>query len=118
MDTTSLIVGIAWILTGALLWLLSRPLVAGKVKRNLWYGVRFRESFASEEAWRRINRHGGRLGMRWALVIVAVGTGLLLVPMEGNDALAIACALGPAVFVLIPAIQSKRFARNLADEQA
>ncbi len=47
------------------------PLILGKVKRNPWYGVRIPAAFESEERWLEINRHGGKLLLRWAIVIAA-----------------------------------------------
>ncbi len=48
------------------------PLIRGKVKMNAWYGVRIPAAFTSEAAWFAINRYGGRLLLRWGLVIAVV----------------------------------------------
>jgi uncharacterized membrane protein len=62
---------------------MSVPLATGKVRRNLWYGVRLPEAFESEERWAEINRHGGRLFLAWSLVIVATATAGAFVPRSG-----------------------------------
>lgn len=49
----------------------SIPLVAGRVKRNPWYGVRIPEAFESEERWRQINAYGGRLLLAWSMAIAS-----------------------------------------------
>lgn len=57
----------------------SLPLIKQKIKRNQWYGVRIPEAFKSEERWLEINEYGGRLLLRWGIVIaVMAGIGLPL----------------------------------------
>ena len=58
---------------------LSLPLMKRKIKRNQWYGVRSPEAFKSEARWLEINQYGGRLLLRWGIVIaVMAGIGLPL----------------------------------------
>ena len=45
---------------GVLFLVIAFPLLRGKIKRNSWYGFRFKKSFASEELWLKINRFGAR----------------------------------------------------------
>ena len=57
----------------------SLPLVKRKIKRNQWYGIRIPEAFKSEERWLEINQYGGRLMVRWGIVLViTAGIGLTL----------------------------------------
>ncbi len=51
--------------------LASVPLIRRRVKMNPWYGVRIPAAFESEERWFEINAYGGRLLLRWGLVIAA-----------------------------------------------
>ena len=44
------------------------PMLLGKVKPNGWYGVRTPASLASDDAWYRINRAGGR----WLIVLCSL----------------------------------------------
>lgn len=48
---------------------LAIPLLRGRVPRNAWYGFRGPAAFASEQAWREINRRGGRLLLGWGMVL-------------------------------------------------
>jgi intracellular septation protein A len=57
----------------------SWPLVKRKIKRNQMYAIRIPEAFKSEERWLEINQYGGRLMMRWGIVIaITAGIGLTL----------------------------------------
>ncbi len=62
-ETLALIhLGIAFLLAA-----LSVPLILQKVPMNSYYGVRFPQSFKSNEAWYAINRFGG-----WMLLLSTV----------------------------------------------
>ena len=55
------------------------PLARRKVKPNRWYGIRIPEAFKSDARWYEINEYGGRLMIRWALVVAMMaGIGLVL----------------------------------------
>ena len=58
----------------------ARPLIQGRVPRNDWYGIRTAAAFASEETWRELNRHGGRLVQVWGFTMAGVGVVGLLLP--------------------------------------
>ncbi len=111
MDTGSLLLGAMNVFVGVLLVALSIPLLTGTVKRNAWYGVRFRQAYASEEDWQAINRYGARQMIRWAVVILGVGLATFFIPLENRPALSVALAFVPLV-VVIPAVQSYLFARK------
>jgi hypothetical protein len=112
MDPISLTVGSSWILIGVLSLVLAIPLVRGRVKPNPLYGVRFRESFQSEEAWFAINRYGGRRMAIWAMPIIALGLVVLFLPLRTNTALTLILGFGPLLLVLAPVLQTWRFARH------
>lgn len=69
--------GVGYVGMGLLLVGLAIPLLRGRVRRNIWYGFRIPASFASEEAWERINRHGGRCLLWYALAQVLLGVAAL-----------------------------------------
>lgn len=60
MDPVSVTVGLGWSIAGLICLGLSIPLMRGRVGRNRVYGVRFSQSFQSDEAWAAINRFGGK----------------------------------------------------------
>ena len=112
MDTNSIILALANIFVGVLVIGLHIPLLQDKVKMNSLYGMRFKQSFASEENWYAINRYGARLMIRWGIVILVVGLATFFIPLDDRPALAIGLAFVPLV-VVIPAIQCYLFARQL-----
>jgi hypothetical protein len=116
MDPVALIVGISWIVCGLVCLALAIPLARGKVARNAIYGVRFRESFQSDEAWRAINQFGGRRLMRWSLPLIAVGAAAFFVPLQRHPIMTILFGVAPLIFVFIPMIESWRFAKNYASK--
>ncbi|HXH37001.1 MAG TPA: SdpI family protein [Thermoanaerobaculia bacterium] len=58
---------------GALVTVLSLPLVLRKVPMNRAYGVRVRKAFTSESNWYDINAYGGKLLLAYGLALVAFG---------------------------------------------
>jgi hypothetical protein len=93
---------------------LAIPLVRGQAGRNGFYGVRFPQSFASDDAWLAINRYGGKRLIIWSIPILIVGIASLLVPLQSRTALTLIIGFGPLIFVLIPLWESWRFARRYA----
>jgi hypothetical protein len=91
---------------------LAIPLARGRVGRNRLYGVRFPESFRSDDAWLAINRFGGRRMLVWAVPMTLTGVVCFFLPLRSNTALALALGFAPLVFVLIPVFESYRFARR------
>ncbi len=116
MDPISLTIGLSWLFTGTLSLLLSLPLITGKIPRNNFYGMRFPESYQSEEAWQKINTFGGKQMRLWSLLLLATGTLALFLPLHAHPARALFIGLFPLIFILIPILQTWRFARKLQIE--
>jgi hypothetical protein len=112
MDPVALTVGISWIFCGVVCLALSIPLARGKVGRNAIYGVRFRESFQSDEAWMAINQFGGRRLMRWCWPLIAVGIVAIFLPLQRHPIGTVLLGFAPLIFVLIPVFESWRFAKR------
>lgn len=112
MDPVSITIGLSWCISGLLLMVLSVPLARGKVGRNFVYGVRFPQSFQSDDAWHAINRFGGRRMILWSVPIIAVGVVSFFIPLESRTTLSLLLGFGPMAFVVIPAIESWRFAQR------
>lgn len=70
------------LLLGVLLICSALPLIKRKVKMNGWYGVRIAAAYASDEAWYDINHYGGRLLLRFGIVLAASSVVGLFVPKE------------------------------------
>jgi hypothetical protein len=112
MDAVAMTIGISWTLTGLFCAGLSIPLIRGQIPRNPLYGARFPESFKSDEAWFAINRFGGRRMAAWSVPLVITGLVSFFLPLQSNTALTLALGFSPLVFILIPVLQSWRFARR------
>ena len=111
MDPTSIALGVSNICCGGIIILLAIPLVRRSVKPNQLYGVRFKASYASEEAWYDINQYGGQRLILWSIPLVAIGIATLFLPLGSNiwAILLIACA---PLIVIIPAVESWRYAKS------
>jgi hypothetical protein len=112
MDIVGVTVGISCIWVAAVTIVFSILLVNGKIKPNPLYGIRFKASFKSDEAWYAINRYGGQQMITWAKPLVAFGVVALFMPLKSHPILAMAFGLGPVLFVLVPAYKSFRFAQR------
>ena len=111
MDPVSLIIGVSWILAGLLCIALAVPLAMRRVRRNSLYGMRFPQSYASEDAWLAINQYGGRRMLLVSPLLIAVGVVSLFLPLQTDFGFAIVIAFVPLIFILVAVFQTWRFAR-------
>jgi hypothetical protein len=112
MDPVAWIIGISWTLAGLLCIALAIPLVRGRVGRNAFYGARFPQSFQSDEAWFAINRFGGKRLIVWSLPLVAIGIASFWLPLQSHPNVAVTLRFAPLIFIIIPAVETWRFARR------
>ncbi len=98
--------------SGLLFLLLALPLVAGRIPMNRFYGVRFREAFASETDWYIINRYGAWQLISWSVVLLVAGMGAYFLPL-GPDWL-VPLLLVPALAALASGLATYRFAKKRA----
>src|SRR5882724_830171 len=112
MDAVAVTIGIGWTITGLLCFVLAVPLVRGQVGRNGFYGVRFPQSFQSDDAWFAINRFGGKRLMVWSIPMTVIGIVSFFLPLQSHTGLRLALGFAPLVFILIPVIETWRFARR------
>jgi uncharacterized membrane protein len=113
MDSLNLAIGAPQIAIGFLLLALARPLVQRRIRPNMWYGVRIRKAFESEENWYAINRFGGQRFTVWSQAMVASGVLSLFLPLRANDALTMFVGLLPALMVMIPMVEILRYSKTL-----
>src|SRR4051794_40975364 len=114
MDAVAITIGISWTLAGLLCIGLAIPLVRGRVGRNAFYGVRFPQSFESDEAWFAINRFGGKRLAAWSVPLILVGLVSFFLPLKSHPGVTLVLGFAPLVFILIPVLQSWRFARRIS----
>jgi uncharacterized membrane protein len=84
------------LIAGLLIVAFSLPLIRRKIGRNRFYGIRVPEAFASDERWRDINAYGGRLFLRWGIVVIIIGLLGLALPRYLGDIY----ALGSLVVII------------------
>jgi uncharacterized membrane protein len=112
MDPVAITIGVCWIVVGLICVGLAVPLVQGKVRQNALYGVRFPQSFQSDEAWFAINRYGAKRLMIWAMPMIVAGVTACFLPLQTRPWAALLCGLLPLAFVLIPLLEAWNFARQ------
>jgi hypothetical protein len=112
VDVVAITIGCGWTVSSLVIIGLAIPLVRRRIGPNAFYGVRFAESFRSEDAWYAINRYGGRRLIMWAIPLLFVGLVSFFLPLKGHPDLCILMGFAPLVFVLLPAWESWRFARR------
>lgn len=112
MDDISIILGIVHIVTAVILILISIPLVQGKVSMNKVYGIRFKKSYESEEAWKKINEYGGKHLISWSILLLVFGIISFFLPLEGRHHLITAVSCAPLILI-IPVIQSYMYSLKL-----
>lgn len=76
------IFGLILTLMGLLMLVVARQLIKGEISRKNYMGrgIKIKEAFASDEAWYRINRGGGKLMIFPSLALMALGVLLVLCP--------------------------------------
>ncbi len=92
----NLLYGFILILMGLFFAVFTFPLYRGLIKMNHMYGVRFPQSYSSDEAWYKINAYGGKLLMIWGILIAVAGTFLLFIPITDY-------VLGLVIFTILMA---------------
>jgi hypothetical protein len=112
MDAVAITIGISWTVVGLICIGLAIPLVRGQVGRNALYGVRFPESFQSDDAWFAINRFGGRRLIVWSLPLIVIGIVSFFLPLQSHTGLTLTLGFAPLIFILIPVVEAWRFARQ------
>jgi hypothetical protein len=112
MDSVAITIGSGWTLGGLLLIAVALPLARGKVARNALYGIRFPQSLRSDEAWFAINRYGGRRLVVWAIPLILIGVVSFFLPLRSHAGLALTLGFAPLLLLLIPLVESWRFARR------
>ena len=117
MDPIALTIGISNIFCGALIVLLSLPLLRGTVKPNHVHGVRFSQAFASDEAWYDINRYGAKRLIIWSVPVIVLGFVGLFLPL-GSSLVATLSLAGAPLIVIIPALGSWQYARTFSTKNS
>jgi hypothetical protein len=108
-----IILGLTDIVCGLLIIGVSLPLVKGKIPMNRWYGVRFKQSFLSDDHWYRINAYGGKRLIIWSVPVVLAGAVALFLPDDVMDQPMMMIISFAPILLVIAAVESYLFARKL-----
>src|SRR5258708_27638348 len=94
---------------------LAVPLMRGRVKPNLIYGVRTQRTLSDEDAWYRSNAYGGRVLFRIGLVQLVAVIALYCIPSLRGDFVAYNLACGAVILggVLLATVRILRFVQSL-----
>ena len=112
MNVANIGLGIYNIMVGVICILISIPLVLRKIPMNSWYGIRFSNSFVSEQNWYRINAYGGKQLIVWSFLLILFGGVTFFLPIGKNQIWIILVASAPLILI-IPAIMSYIYLKKL-----
>jgi hypothetical protein len=115
MSWESIAIAAENVLVGLLVIGLSIPLVRGKVRRNMWYGVRVSKSLESDANWSAINRYGGRQGIVYGVALLVVGVAALLLPLNRINWLFFLLLFAPVILAPPIMLPVMRFAAQFPD---
>ena len=104
-------IGVALLLAG-----LSLPLILRKVPMNRFYGVRFPQSFKSNEAWYEINAYGGKALLIATIPILLAGLYGLLAAPNPSGPYSLICAGVLVLSVMLASLASYWKARKVERE--
>jgi uncharacterized membrane protein len=113
MHSLNIVLGLENVITGVILIAVALPLIHRQIPPNRWYGVRIRAAFRSEEAWYRINQHGGKSFRAMGVAIIMAG-GLVwaLLPRDPQPGLIFAVAMLPAILLVPTMVHVYRYPRS------
>lgn len=121
MNTPLFIIGASNIFVALFCIGISIPLLKGRIKRNLWYGIRTPKAFVSEDNWKKINEYGGRAMIYWSIPVLVIGLVMLVVafftaPLQPKDMAWILSASLTGVLILGALVQTLVWSRHLPDK--
>jgi UPF0716 family protein affecting phage T7 exclusion len=109
---------ILYLFFGALLVVLSIPLLLEKIKPNGWYGFRVPTTLENPEIWYAVNRHSAKRILISGVAVILAAILLYLIPGITLDQYAMGVLIVLVVVFGTGMIQSVRFMKNLARNSA
>ncbi len=98
-------VALIYTIVGLLIFVVSVPLIFGKVPMNRFYGIRIPSAFKSDQSWYESNAYGGRKMALWSWLITVTGVAGLFLPPNYLSTYALAGAGIALVAGIAPLIQ-------------
>jgi hypothetical protein len=105
---------VVYLATGALLAVLSLPLIRGKVGPNPWYGFRVRRTLEDPAVWYPANAYAAKGLLCVGLATCAAAVLLYLIPGIGLEAYALAVSAVVLGGLAVNLILSFRYLRSLS----
>ncbi|NND70455.1 MAG: SdpI family protein [Rhodothermales bacterium] len=114
----NLILGGTLVFIATVFLLLAIPLIRRRVKVNYLYGIRFKKSYSSDEAWYDINEYGGKVLAISSVPMFILGLLCFFVDLEANQTITLIIAFSPAVVAVACALYIWRYtAAYITDSQ-
>ena len=104
---------VMYVIFGALLAVLSVPLLLDKVPPNGWYGFRVPSTLYNADLWYKVNRYMARWMLLSGIITVAGAVALFFVPGLSVDAYAWLCLLVFSAAFVPGLVLSFRYLRRL-----
>ncbi len=92
------------------------PLRNERIAMNRWYGVRFKESFISDELWYDLNRYGARQLIWGGVVLLIDAVAMLFVPVGAGGIPLVVLLFFPVGMALVGALFTYQYGRKRARE--
>ena len=102
--------------TGLLFIGLSIPMLKGRIGMNIWYGVRFKAAFASDELWYDVNAYGAKQLIGGGIVLAIDALVVMFVPVGSGGVPLIVVLLLPAIVAVVSAAFTYRYTQRKARE--
>lgn len=112
MELPSKVLGASNIFIALLVIGISIPLAYNKIPMNKTYGIRFKQSFESQEKWYKINAYGGRQLIVWSIPLFLLGVAAIFLPLAGRHFWIVVIACAPLIY-LVPTLISYMYAKQL-----
>ncbi len=93
------------------------PLLKGKIERNIWYGIRFKAAFASDEMWHDVQTYGARHLVGGGIILLIDAVALMFVPVGSGGVPLLVVIAFPALVALVGAAFTFRYGLLKAREQ-
>lgn len=110
-----LLFSISLFFLAGMIGLISYALYKRQVPKNAWLGIRFSQSFYSDESWYEINAYGGKVLIMWAVSVIVIVILLFLIPIN-NETLLTGFYFSLYATLIIPiilmAVYADRFKRQ------
>ncbi len=84
-------------------------LLRGKIGMNIWYGIRLKAAFASDEMWHDMNTYGARQLVGGGIILLLDALALMFVPVGNGGVPIIVVIAFPALVALVGAAFTFRY---------